>query len=501
MNPKMARFCKYIVALLVQVFSVAEFGPKSGRGVAEAEHDQCYDAKVIIVGAGMSGMACARELKRNGIESFLILEGRNSTGGRFQSTRLGDVTIEAGPNWVHGTTNNPIYDFVKQIGIKGKFEDPESVICRDEMGMDVTGEFLKQRQILQNILSRKDDKTSNVSLRETLSEHGWRNETAIQNAAEYSLIDYIDAVPPELISGTFEGQPRSKIKSLTDPQFFITDQGGYKQLIDRLQEDAIDINSAKLKLNHFVQEIHWKKDGARVITSDGRAFTSKVVILTVSMGVYQNMPNLFIPELPQWKLTALKLIKMATYTKIFLKFPYRFWDNVEYILYAGKKRGYFSVWQSLDAGNRFSRDTNTLLITVTDIESYRIEKISKKEVKQEIMELLRSVYGNNIPDPEEMVVPRWRDDKFFQGSYSYLPVNVTHRDFVAMRSNVGPLFFGGEAFHEVYQGYIHGAYFEGINRALDVMQYLTENWTTSAEKLGYDYYDSCLIDSCDCCYR
>ena len=497
----MTRFCKYVVALFMQIFVLAEIGPKSRGRVAEAKRDQCYDADVIIVGAGVSGMACARELKRNGVKSFLILEGRNSTGGRFQSARLGDVTIELGPNWVHGTNNNPIYDLVKEIGITGKFEDPESVICRDEKGMDVTEEFLKQRRVLQSILSRKDGKTSSVSLREMLSRYVWRNETAIQNAAEYFSIDYMDAVPPELISGEFEGHPKSRIKSLTDPQFFITDQGGYKQLVDKLQADAIDTNTDKLKLNHAMQEIHWNNHGVRVITSDGKAFTSKVVILTVSTGVYQSTPNLFTPELPQWKLTALKLIKMATYTKIFLKFPYRFWDNVEYILYAGKKRGYFSVWQSLDAGSRFSSDTNILLITVTHTESFRIEKISKKEVKQEIMEVLRNVYGSNIPDPEEIVVPHWSDDKFFQGSYSYLPVNVSHKDFVAMRSNIGPLFFAGEAFHEVYQGYIHGAYFEGINRALDVIQYLKESWTTSSEKLGYDYYDNCLSDSCDCCYR
>ena len=487
--------------LFVQIFSVADIGPKSGRCVAEAKRDICYDADVIIVGAGISGMTCARELKRNGVKSFLILEGKNSTGGRFQSARLGGVTIELGPNWVHGTTNNPIYDLVKEIGITGKFENPESLICRDEKGMDVTEEFLKQRRVLQRILSRKYDNTSSVSLREMLSRQGWRNETAVQNAAEYFSIDYMDAAPPELISGEFGGHTKLRIKSLTDPQFFVTDQGGYKQLIDKLQEDAMDANIDKLKLNHIVQEIHWNDHGVRVITSDGKAFTSKVVILTVSIGVYQSIPNLFIPELPHWKLAALRRIKMATYTKIFLKFPYRFWDNVEYILYAGKKRGYFSVWQSLDARNRFSRDTYILLVTVTYTESYRIEKISKKEVKQEIMEILRNVYGNDIPDPEEMFVPHWSDDKFFQGSYSYLPVNVSHKDFVAMRSNVGPLFFAGEGFHEVYQGYIHGAYFEGINRALDVLQYLKGNWMMSSEKLGYDYYDNCLSDSCDCCYR
>ncbi|KAH0543730.1 hypothetical protein GP486_008553 [Trichoglossum hirsutum] len=62
---------------------------------------------VGIVGAGMTGLRCAEVLIKNGIR-VTILEGRDRIGGRIhQSNKLGHP-IDLGPNWIHGTENNPI---------------------------------------------------------------------------------------------------------------------------------------------------------------------------------------------------------------------------------------------------------------------------------------------------------------------------------------------------------------------------------------------------------
>ena len=67
---------------------------------------------------------------------------------------------------------------------------------------------------------------------------------------------------------------------------------------------------------------------------------------------------------------------------------------------------------------------------------------------------------------------------------------------MALRANVGPIFFAGEATHEVYQGYIHGAYYEGMNRAYDVIQALKSYLNLKTDMLNVDFYDSCLRDLC-----
>lgn len=51
--------------------------------------------KVIIVGAGMAGLAAASYLKSIGV-SFVVLEGSGRVGGRLCSKQWRGVTIELG---------------------------------------------------------------------------------------------------------------------------------------------------------------------------------------------------------------------------------------------------------------------------------------------------------------------------------------------------------------------------------------------------------------------
>ncbi|XP_065051407.1 uncharacterized protein LOC135681054 [Rhopilema esculentum] len=368
-------------------------------------------------------------------------------------------------------------------------------------GKDITTAFRKRQQILKKTMASLDSsRYSNLSLREALTLNGWTNRTAIDNLVEYVVIDDMEGVPPELLSVSHFVK-QSGINTKLGRQFFITEQNGYKKLIDGLEELALQGDSTKLKLDHEVKKIHWNKYGVRVETSNGKVFTAKVLISTASNGVYHNSPHLFYPKLPKWKQDALWKFKMATYTKIFLKFPYRFWDNVEYIFYAAEKRGTFPVWQSLDAGNRYNKNTNMLLLPVTGQESYRVEQMKENDLIKEIMSQVMSVYGPNVPWPTDIVVPKWSSKEHFYGSFTYLPAFTSHADFVALRANVGPIFFAGEATHEVHQSYIHGAYFEGINRACDAIQALRGFLDVSSGQFDYNYYDSCLRDSCNCCSK
>ena len=53
------------------------------------------DTDVVIIGAGISGLACAKHLMASG-KSFLILEAGNSVGGRIKSDVFEGFILDRG---------------------------------------------------------------------------------------------------------------------------------------------------------------------------------------------------------------------------------------------------------------------------------------------------------------------------------------------------------------------------------------------------------------------
>src|SRR5205814_252361 len=62
---------------------------------------------VIIVGAGISGLAAARVLHDGGIET-VVLESSDRIGGRVHTQLLGKTPVELGAQWIKGIKDNAI---------------------------------------------------------------------------------------------------------------------------------------------------------------------------------------------------------------------------------------------------------------------------------------------------------------------------------------------------------------------------------------------------------
>lgn len=78
----------------------------------------CTTVDVLVLGAGMAGLAAAAALTQEGF-SVLVLEGRRRIGGRIHSVPLGDVaTIDLGASWIHGNgSTNPVAHLAASEGL------------------------------------------------------------------------------------------------------------------------------------------------------------------------------------------------------------------------------------------------------------------------------------------------------------------------------------------------------------------------------------------------
>ncbi|HNL07866.1 MAG TPA: FAD-dependent oxidoreductase, partial [Chitinophagales bacterium] len=64
---------------------------------------------VIVVGAGISGLAAAKKLQDNGF-TVTVLEAQEKVGGRLRTNRSLGIAFDEGASWIHGTDGNPITD-------------------------------------------------------------------------------------------------------------------------------------------------------------------------------------------------------------------------------------------------------------------------------------------------------------------------------------------------------------------------------------------------------
>ncbi|MCL7046850.1 hypothetical protein MKW94_009831 [Papaver nudicaule] len=439
---------------------------------------------VIIVGAGMSGISAAKTLSDAGIKNIIILEGTDRIGGRIKKTNFSGLSVEMGANWVEGVNGkevNPIWAMANKLGLKTYYSDfdqlptniykqtggvyEESIAQKAYDLADELSEFSKNLS-----LSLKSEKRQDISILASQRLENHVPTTPLEMVIDYYNYDYEFGEPPRVTS-LKNTEPTATFENFGEDFYFVGDSRGYESVVYYVAKQFLttnkagDITDPRLKLNKAVTEIKYSKRGVVVKTEDGSVYKAAYVMVSASLGVLQTNLINFVPDLPESKLLAIYQFDMSVYTKIFLKFPYKFWptgNGTEFFVYAHAKRGYYPTWQQLETEYP---GANCLMVTVTDDEARRIEQQPDSKTKAEIMEVLRNMFGKNIPDATDILVPKWWSDRFYKGAFSNWPIGVNRYEFDQIRAPVGRVYFTGEHTSEHYNGYVHGAYLAGIDSA------------------------------------
>ncbi|GKV27477.1 hypothetical protein SLEP1_g36649 [Rubroshorea leprosula] len=395
-------------------------------------------SSVIVVGAGISGISAAKVLAENGIEDLVILEASDRIGGRIRKEKFGGVSVELGAGWIAGVggkESNPVWELGSRLGLRTCFSDYSNARYNiyDRSGKIIPSGIAAdsyKKAVDSAIQNLRNQEVNNVDDISTVTESISIPKTPIELAIDFILHDFEMA----------EVEPISTYVDFGEREFLVADERGYEHLLYKMAEDFLltaegKILDDRLKLNKVVRELQHSRNGVTVKTEDGCVYEAKYVILSASIGVLQSDLISFKPPLPSWKKEAIGKCDVM-------------------------RRGYYTFWQHME--NAYP-GSNILVVTLTNGESKRVEAQPDEETLKEAMSVLRDMFGPDIPDATDILVPRWWNNRFQRGSYSNYPIISNNQVVQDMKAPVGPIFFTGEHTSEKFNGYVHGGYLAGID--------------------------------------
>ncbi|KAF8263148.1 amine oxidase [Lactarius quietus] len=433
---------------------------------------QSLDTQVLILGGGVAGIIAARTLAAQGITDFLIVEARDELGGRMRSTTFGapnrQLTVELGANWIHGTQEgdgpvNPIFELARKHNLGVVDSDAHTSSREHAATYDANG-AVDYLDVLENAMDAFTELTIaagshlpgslvDLSARAGYALIGQKPKTPHEMASEYFAFDFTYAQTPEqssFLASAWGSNFTHNIEQggFSEDNLLSIDQRGMKHIIQA--EAAEFLKPSQVRLQSTVAAIEYSDSAVSVRLTDGTRLTAQHAICTFSVGVLQNEDVQFDPPLPEWKVEAIHNLTMATYTKIFLQFPEKFWFDTQFAVYADNERGRYPIWQSLDLDD-FVPGSGVIFATVTGDFSKRVEAMPDAQVQFEVMEVLRTMFPNvTIPEPTAFLFPRWLSDPLYRGSYSTWPQSFSSRHLVNLGASIGNLYFAGEATSEKY---------------------------------------------------
>jgi len=414
---------------------------------------------IIVIGAGASGIACARELHDGG-HNVIILEARDRIGGRiWTDTRLANTPLDLGASWIHGITNNPVWELTQEYGISTLPTDYEDTFAYSADGDVITQNEIEEidsllEMVLEEVDALREEAENDVSLRDLIGQAlaNIRMESETYFALESALITAI------------ENEYANSLEGLSayywdDAEDFDGDDvifpNGYIEVFQNLA-DGLDI-----RLNQIVSEIKYTPEGVTLITQTERYNADKVVV-TVPLGVLKQNKIAFSPPLSDAKQTAIQRLGMGALNKVYLLFSEVFWSEENQFFTIADSNVQFIDWVNFYPAT----GKPILMAFYSGRNQASIEAMEEADIINSALTVLGNIF-DGVQEAYLMgIATRWGKDPFAYGSYSSYAVGSVPEDREILAEPIdGVLYFAGEATRTDHPSTVHGAVMSGYDVA------------------------------------
>jgi monoamine oxidase len=435
-------------------------------------------ADVVVVGAGLAGLAAARRLVALG-HDVVVLEARDRVGGRTEGGTLSDGTpLDLGGTWL-GPTQNRMYALVEELGLetfRTWNDDGELLLSlggKQTRMSPMKGALPKVGPFaladLAQGLARFERLAGSVDLMEP-----WRHpraavldgqtfETWIRRNLRTAAGRGYFRVACEAV---FAAEPRDL--SLLHALFYAHSGTDFETLLivdhgaqqDRILGGSVQVSQAmardlgdRVRLGSPVSAIAQDGDGVRVTVRDGTTYSGSRVVVTLPPTLAGRLD--YAPLLPAWRDQLTQKLPAGAVMKTFAAYPTPFWREEGLNGQVASDEGPVKV--TFDV----SPPDGSVGVMMGFLEGDAARELARRtptERRQAVLDCFVRYFGPRAAAPVEYAERDWTAEEFTRGCYgAHFAPGVWTSYGHALRTPVGRIHWAGTECSPVWNGYMEGA--------------------------------------------
>lgn len=407
-------------------------------------------ADVIIVGAGFTGLAAARELVGEGLD-VLVLEARERVGGRVECRYLSDG---------------------QRIDTGGQFlcdDMPEVLALTRQFGKTLVttpldGAFVMQPPMTEEEAERTYEASAAIRERMNAIDPA---DPAIEGLSVGAWLDRQDDPPNakqafrSMVEGLWcQGLEHIPLWHLIDNDRRITNETYELQYflgetMHGLADDLAGALGGRVKLGAAAERIEHGPGGVRVTTAAGR-FEAKQLVVAVPPVMASRIS--YDPPLPDGLARSLAAWESGAVIKVLVRYERAFWRDagLSGTVMWRDLHGLFACEVSPDPEHA------ALVVFMGGPRAALWRELDAAAFREKLVSRLAAALGPQAAAPREILARDWTDDRWSGGGYSDLIVDMDARDAEAvLRAGHPPLHFASSELSSSFPGYVEGAIVAG----------------------------------------
>lgn len=406
------------------------------------------DVDVVIIGAGVAGIAAGQALSALGI-SYRILEARDRVGGRVVTdTQSLGRRFDRGAYWLHNKAQNPLVPLARSYGTKllpSSYEDGGIFEAGQISPRPTWGEVSRAMVGWEMRQALSFGQGRDVALADILPQPS----PAQRHLLNVFAVEMGD--DPALIS-------RDGYQALAAGEDLIPETG-MGSLVSRLGLDL------PISLASPIERVIWNQSHGVTVVGRFGQLRAKAALITVPTGVLARDGIRFDPALPAFKTKAIADLPMGGFEKVAMVLEQALPDLPEYAL--SNRHIQVGQYHALVT----SPDKNMVTALLPGGVSRPLLREGPAALADFAQSLLREVVGT-AARVQKQAGTNWQEDVFSLGSYCHPRIGATYarRDYGLPVED--RLFFAGDGCEDALAVTVSGAWRHGRRAAEEIRRVL-----------------------------